>query len=769
MVVARVRRTIAWLLSATYLAAAAGVGAAEPGNVPRVLYITDQSSIMPGIASILRDSQAVIRAALPGPFEFHAEYLDAGRFPEQKLSSLFLDYVREKYARRSPDLIVAVGTERFDLLGEFATTVFPDVPIVLMALTEEEVAPEAFGPKVSGFIQRGDLRGTMQLILKLQPEVRRIVVIGGVATMDQGYVNRARADARSLEDRVAFEFWSGRSMTDLDHGIASLGRETAILYTSMLRSSAGETFVPREVAKRIVEQASVPVYGFYEEFVGVGGVGGSVFSLGKIGTKTGEFATRALQGHGRLGTLEVHEDVRPVFNGAALQRWGIDEGRLPPDSVIEFRAPSVWRTYAWYIAAALALIAVQAMMIVGLFVQRTRLRRAERKIRESHEFMELATDAGQLGLWARDLRSGEMRTNRRLRAILGFGDETEVGIEDLYRRIHPADRGRVLALFDKVIGPGERLETECRLVIPGGAERWVLLKRTNVVDAEGRRVRAQGVIVDQTESKLAELEADRQRAEAAHIQRVSMMGELAASLAHELNQPLTAILSNAQAAQRFLAATPPDLEEVREILDDVVKDNTRASEVILKLRALARKESLTFMHLDIAAIIRDVVQLTRSDAIRQSITVSLEGGEDVPPAWGDRVQLGQVVLNLLLNAFDSMKQNPVSRRLVVVRTTLDEDSHMVRVSVGDRGVGFPGDALDRLFEPFYTTKRDGMGMGLAISRSIIRAHGGELRAENNADGGATFSFTVKIDRPRTEWVESRPFSRRDERSHAGRS
>jgi signal transduction histidine kinase len=738
------------------LATATGVNAADTGKASRVLILSDQSSVMPGVNTIQRNAESVIRTALQGHVEFNAEYLDAGRYPQEKLSPLFLNYVREKYASHPPDLIVALCTVSFDLLAEFAKTDFPSVPIVLMGLTEGEVSLEKFGPNVTGFIQRSDMLGTMELILNLQPEVRRIVVIGGTTPFDKGYLNRVREDARSLESRVAVEYWTDRSMAELEKDVSSLDRDTAVFFTTIFRDSTGDTFVPVEAAQRIVDRASVPVYGFFEGIVKVGAVGGSVIQFETIGKKTGEFAGRILQGGSvKSMPIELHKDALPVFNWTALRRWGIDENRLPPVSVLEFRTPSVWEKYRWYLLAALAIVTIQTALIIGLIIQRSRLRQVERNLGESRNVIDLASGAGHLGLWVRDLPSGEVWANPTLRSILGFKEGEVFNIDDLYGRIHPGDRDRALAAIKAVAGNEQLFEFECRLSLPDGTERWVLVKGKGVLDARGRLIRTQGVVIDMTASKRAELKADRQREELSHIQRISTMGELAASLAHELNQPLTAILSNAQAAQRFLAADPTDLKTIQEILRDIIADNSRASEVIRRLRALARKEPREYTAIDLADIIREVVQLIHSDAVLNNVSVSLLCSPDSHRAWGDKTQLTQVVLNLLLNAFDSMKDGPADERRVVVRIEQDGDDIM-KVAVSDRGRGLSEDKLEKIFEPFFTTKRDGMGMGLTISRSLIEAHGGRLWAENNPDRGATFNFTVRVDRRRTGRIGSHP-------------
>jgi signal transduction histidine kinase len=244
--------------------------------------------------------------------------------------------------------------------------------------------------------------------------------------------------------------------------------------------------------------------------------------------------------------------------------------------------------------------------------------------------------------------------------------------------------------------------------------------------------------------KQTELEAQRLRQDLTHIGRVSALGELTASLAHELRQPLTAILYNAQAAQRLLAADVVNLDKVREILTDIIADDKRAADVIQRLRALLSKGDPEFVSLDLNEIVGEVSWLMRSDAIVRNVPLSLELAADLPSVSGDRVQLQQVVLNLVLNGLEAMREPHAGERTLVVRTARD-GAAAVRVEVQDSGPGIDAKALDHMFEPLYTTKAEGLGMGLAIVRTIVDAHGGGLGASNNAQGGATVHFTLPVD------------------------
>jgi C4-dicarboxylate-specific signal transduction histidine kinase len=215
---------------------------------------------------------------------------------------------------------------------------------------------------------------------------------------------------------------------------------------------------------------------------------------------------------------------------------------------------------------------------------------------------------------------------------------------------------------------------------------------------------------------------------------------MAATLAHELNQPLAAILSNAQAATRFLNSGTPDLDEVRDILRDIAVDDTRAGEIIRRIRSLVKKDAADLKPLRINEVVEEVVGLLHSDALIRGMAVTLELGSDLPWIKADRIQLQQVLLNLLLNAFDAMGDVPPGERSVTIRSR--QADSWVNVTISDRGTGIPTGQADELFEPFRSTKATGLGLGLSISRSIVANHGGRLWAENNRGRGATFGFTL---------------------------
>lgn len=369
------------------------------------------------------------------------------------------------------------------------------------------------------------------------------------------------------------------------------------------------------------------------------------------------------------------------------------------------------------------------------------LRASEAELREKERRMSLAAKAAEIALWEWDIRNDSIWITPGGRALYGIDAREKFDVARFLSTLHVDERDRVRRLLDESVAGAGDYQTEYRVVQPDGTTLWVLARGAVERDASGSPTRMYGVSFDVTPLKEAERELLRQHAELAHLSRVSMLGELSGSLAHELNQPLTAILSNAQAARRLLDRDVPDVAEVREILNDIVEQDRRAGDVIQRLRLMLKKGEVQRQPLDVTELILESLRLMRGELSGRGVAVTTELAADLPTVSGDRVQLQQVLLNLVMNASDAMAAlEPADRRLLV-RAERDGGGG-VRVSVSDRGCGIPADRLGAIFEPFVTTKAEGLGLGLAVCRTIVRAHGGEIWAENNGEGtpGATFHF-----------------------------
>jgi PAS domain S-box-containing protein len=332
--------------------------------------------------------------------------------------------------------------------------------------------------------------------------------------------------------------------------------------------------------------------------------------------------------------------------------------------------------------------------------------------------------------------------NHRAEAILGYPRHEWYADPNFWiSHVYPDDRNWALALCQQATADGRDHVMQYRMLTADGRVRWIH-DMVRILDggASGRR-RLRSVMVDITERKQAELEAQQQRQLLTHVTRVATLGELSGALAHELSQPLTSILSNAQAAQRLLTREAVDLAEVREILKDIVDDDRRAGAVIHRWRTLMRKGETLLQPLDLNDVTNEVLRLAHSELIAHGVTVTARLTPSLPAVRGDRVGLQQVILNLIVNACDAMKLNEPARRHLTVTTEPDGEG-AVQVSIADHGGGIPPEKIERVFEPFFTTKDGGLGLGLAICRSIVATHGGRLWVTNNEDRGATFCFSL---------------------------
>ena len=378
---------------------------------------------------------------------------------------------------------------------------------------------------------------------------------------------------------------------------------------------------------------------------------------------------------------------------------------------------------------------------IGSCVDVTESINKERALKESEERMRLAAEAANLGMWEWNLESDEIWATPARRAVLGWPSSGKLTLEDFISSVHVDDRGRVREKLKEAAEQGKDYDTEYRVVLPTGGVQWIAARGKIQVDARGKPKRIMGVGIDITERKQAELEARQRHDDLGHLGRVALMGEMSASLAHELNQPLSAIVSNASAGQRFIARGNVDLNELRDLLADISADGWRAGEVLRGIRNMVKKGEITRQQVNLNDIVMNVVQLVTTDALLHSCELQTALDPDLPVVDADPIQIQQILLNLIVNAFDAMSDTPASIRKVVIATERD-GSGSVCTSVRDYGSGISEEARQRVFEQFFTTKPEGLGMGLSIVRSMVESHAGSIAAENASGGGARFCFKL---------------------------
>jgi PAS domain S-box-containing protein len=893
--------------------------AVPPQPAKKVLNLYSWQSVVP--ANVEWDSG--IREALEGTagqrIKFYTEYLDLAQFPDEAYLHSLLNLLQTKYSGQKIDLLIPVGDLAFSFLQAHGNALFPGSPVVFCAVVKQQVEALKPPPNSSGVVAWVDVRGTLAAALKLQPKTRRVVVVGGIAKTDRALQQIAREGLRPYEGRFEVTFLTDLPMAEILQRVSNLPPQTLVIYLSMLRDSTGQGFVPREALERLAQAANAPVYALWENLLGHGIVGGHLMSFTAQGRLAGELGRRVLNGEKPKNIPIIYESGNVYeFDWRQLKRWGLRESDLPPGSLVRFREQSLWENHKVAVIGTVAAFSVLSLLVVGLLINLSRRRRAEKALARRLQFETLLAElSGQfvaveakkvdreidqgikrlvefLGIdrgllwqlsgpqgefiptnswtapgiqpmsltqpeerfpWIRSqmlqgrpvtfsrpdelpeeakvdrqnlitegiksalciplavggrfigaltlsaLRSpkvwdpglapelrpiGEIFANALIRSVadneLRQGELKYRIVADFtydweywqnpdgtWRYVSPACERisghrpeeflRRPSLLRDIIASEDRdgwdhhncnsrkdpsgREFQFRIKRPDGSIRWIEHACQPVTDDAGEFIGVRASNRDITQRRQAEMSEQQHREQLAHVTRVATLGELTASLAHEVNQPLNAVMNNAQAALRFLHREQPDLEEVGEALGDIVQDGKRASEVIQRLRQFLRPGEMHAQAVDINQVIKETTALTRNEFQSSNIRLRFLLTDNLPPVWADRIQIQQVVLNLLMNAKEAMDQAGTNPREILVMTE-QEDEGIVKVSFLDRGPGLTSENLQKIFEPFYTTKTAGMGLGLAISRSIIASLGGRVWAMPNPDQGATLAFALPI-------------------------
>jgi PAS domain S-box-containing protein len=384
------------------------------------------------------------------------------------------------------------------------------------------------------------------------------------------------------------------------------------------------------------------------------------------------------------------------------------------------------------------------VLVMGYELSRDVLRAARlaSELSVSRERLRQAAAAGNLALWEWDIGTDHIWISDEGRKLYGVDPHEKLDFKRFGATLHPDDREAVAQAVEKAIAGPDPYEVKHRVLLPDGKVGWIAAGGRVERDPGGRATMLRGVSLDITDRQRAEQESARQQRELAHLSRVSILGELSGTLAHELNQPLTAILGNAQVGSGSLRAPSPDLVEMAAILDDIAHDAKRAGGIIHGMRAMFKKDTAPDPQpVDVNEAATQVLHLLHSEIVARKVRLETRLEPGLPQVSAGRVEIQQVLINLIMNGLDAMKGQPGERRLEITTCGME---HRIRVTVRDHGPGVPADMMERLFEPFVSTKQNGLGLGLAISRNIIQRFHGELRAENHPEGGAVFECFLPV-------------------------
>ncbi len=532
--------------------------------------------------------------------------------PEQAI----VDYLRATYvARPGPDLIIAFAGPATVFARKYRRALFPEAPLLLAAVDQRYLRGAPLGENETAVAVDTGVTQLVDEILQLLPETRQVFIVLGSGQLNALWNRELETDFKRFHDRLTFVWSRDLSLAEIVRRSATLPSHSAILYVSFGTDAEGGMYPDERVLAELRATANVPLFGVQSVLVGSGIVGGTLMANDHTRRTVADAAIRLLNGAPPASvTVPLQLPGPPIFDWRELERWGIAETRLPANSVVRYRAPSLWREYRGTVLSAAGVLAIQSLLIVGLLYQRRARQRAE------------------------------------------------------------SDSRRNLAL-------------------------------------------------------------------AADASRRQTMSALTNSIAHELGQPLSSMIHNAEALQMMVTADRATSGTIGEILSDIQSQGVQARQIIDRHRTMLRSHQLDMKPIDLHAVINDSLALVEHDMKARQIEATIDLSPNPCVISGDHVLLQQVLVNLVMNAMDAMAETPPARRHLTIRSEVRAAD--VEVSVRDAGTGLPAHVDDTLFTPFVTTKSHGLGIGLTIVRTIVDAHGGTIDARNNPDGGATFTVTLR--------------------------
>lgn len=703
---------------------------------PRVLVVYSHDRLLPVNIRLDEGFRRALSQAGDGRYELFTEYLDIARFSSGEQQDSFAAYLQARYAERPPDVLVAIADHAFNFLSARRDVLFSQSPLVFVAITNALLPQARVVQGTTGFPVSLRAAQTLDAMLAMRPGMREVVVISGASPTDRLWDPIIEEEQKRLSGKVQVTYWRGPPLHEVVEKVRTLPGDASLLLLSYGRDPDGTVVTGVYVTGRVAPVASVPVFIPYETSVGAGAVGGYSPSFNEYGAAAERIVSRLLAGETpqQIGVLSPPE-ARYVWDARQLARWKISRSTLPRQSEIWFDRKSLWREHPRVVTGIAIALLLQSGLIAGLILQKKRRRKMQQALDVSEDRFEKAFRAGPDAISISRLSDGTLLdVNEQWEALFGHRRTDAIGRTafDLGLWVNNSDREGVLAHVKQ--GPVRDFEASLR---NKAGEVVPVLFSADVVEMAGEP----SLVV------IARDLRDRRRAEDAtrdliRSSRLAALGELTASLAHELNQPLTAIASNAAAGRRFLDHGSHDDAMLRELLQDVGSDARRAGEIIQGIHHLVRRNDESRQPVNLNDVITDVLRLLHSDFVGRGVSARTEFALALPPVAADPVHLQQVLVNLLLNSLEAMQSTPVAGRWLVISTEVEEDS-FVRLSVRDHGMGLPPENPDKIFEHFYSTKPNGMGMGLTIIRSIVEAHGGEFSARNMGDG-ACFSFRLPI-------------------------
>jgi C4-dicarboxylate-specific signal transduction histidine kinase len=733
-----IRASLILLLLAAVGPLASRGAADEPTPPKRVLLLLPFEASRPGSVAILKGIEEGLKPSYSGAVDVATE--NVGPIPPEpeNYPAKIDDWIAYKYRRVKFDAIVAVTFPPSLLAKELRDRFWPEATLLLVLIDEERWANPGSIPRSTRVLLALDNKETVRSALQMLPDTRRVVLLGGASQRDKRTNGEIVKSIPEIKPDLEIVEATGLSVEAAKARIGSLPDRTIIVMGSFLFEPNGQRLDIPQLVEEFYPVANAPLFADSDMAMGKGIVGGNILSVQGAAEVVGEQLGQLLKGADpdKLPVREVKNSY--IVDWRQLKRWGISERSLPPSAAILYRQPTAWEQYGRYIVSFLSVLTVLLFLVAFLLLERQR--------RKKEEDLNSAMLESLPGMALLVNRQGEIlrtnQTDREAAAVEAPGlDGARPGFKysEYLRKLAGQEDGLAGAVSIEQVIAGARAGATTELPLSSEG-RWIEVRAIQLPDHQSGSL---VVHLDITQRKQAELERTRSRTEIYHLNRVAAMGQLAASLAHELSQPLAAIMSNAEAAQRFAGRANPDMLEIREALDDIARDDKRARGVIQGMRAMLKKQSVVVEPVDLNEIATSVVQMIRNDAALRGMRIELALVPSPVMVKGDQIALQQVVLNLAGNGLDAMMETLTERRLTL-RTTIEQVARVGAIWVEDTGPGVSAEVREKLFQPFFTTKTTGLGMGLSICQSIVESLSGRIDLKNRPGQGTAFFVELPL-------------------------
>lgn len=680
--------------------------------------------------------------------EIYYDSLDLNRFPGRVHEERMTRLLSEKYAEARPDVMIALGRVALEYLVKHRETFAPGVPIIVCYWAGATPATVASLSNVTGVFSEFNWSETFTLAARLQPDAREVAIVSGASV--SAWEREAHKQLAPHLAPYKVRYLAGLPYDALLNEVARLPRDTIVLVLPIFEDGDRVSRIPARVAADVARASSAPTYAPIDTFLGTGIVGGYMDTFEASGSTTAELVINVLE---RKDAAALPPPVTAPHNFAVdarqLQRWGLSENNLPTGTRLMFKAPTLWEQYRNLVLMTAGVFALLVACLVALSLQVLKRRRAEATLEASEERMRFAAASTDTGLWQYDVLTRQLWATEHCRSMFGLAADKRLTPEAFLGAVHPDDRAMVLASIQAAAPAAETAErSEFRVVDPDGQLRWYLASASREFDKNGDPVQVNGVFSDVTLRRKAEQEAEQMeqalratRRELAQVSRQTTIGTMAASIAHEINQPLSALVTNGGIGLRLLARAESDLDEVRDVLKRIIDDGHRASHIISSIRAMFKRDKREEFPVSIRDLVGEVLALVRGELEGQQVSLRVELHQESSLVMADRLQLQQVLLNLIMNAVEAMGSVKDRERSLLVKSEL-HGAGDVLITVEDTGPGIDPADIDRIFDAFFTTKSHGMGLGLSICQSIVESHGGRLWASARVPHGTAFHIQL---------------------------